>query len=73
MLRTNDDALKLMAMMQYGMQYLLYSVSQRSNNVFLLQDYLKIQQDKAEKFLELMEHQVSCHLDSFNRFLRKRK
>eukprot|EP01017_Pseudomicrothorax_dubius_P029508 TRINITY_DN3591_c0_g1_i5.p1 TRINITY_DN3591_c0_g1~~TRINITY_DN3591_c0_g1_i5.p1 ORF type:complete len:268 (+),score=51.63 TRINITY_DN3591_c0_g1_i5:65-868(+) len=57
MINKTEESMKLYCLMQLTMQYLMYTTTKYSNNVFLLQDYLKVQEDKAAKFLDLIERQ----------------
>lgn len=50
--------MKLYKLSQYGLQYMIHTVSKLGDNALLLRDYLQIQEDKRKKLLELVNSQV---------------
>jgi len=50
--------LKLYKLAQFGLQYMMFTVSKLGDNVLLLKDYIKIQEDKRAKLEELIRSQV---------------
>ena len=57
-IQTNSEALKLYRLSQYGLQYMLYSVSKLKDNYLVLKDYIQIQQEKEKKMKSLLQAQV---------------
>jgi hypothetical protein len=51
--------MKLYKLTQFGLQYMMYTVSKLGDNVLLLKDYIKIQEDKRAKLAELIQSQVN--------------
>ena len=58
MIRAPPDALKLYKLCQFGLQYMMNTVSKLGDNVLLVKDYIKIQDDKRAKLTELLQSQV---------------
>jgi hypothetical protein len=58
MIRAPQDALKLYKLCQFGLQYMMNTVSKLGDNVLLVKDYIKIQDDKRAKLTELLQSQV---------------
>lgn len=50
--------MKLYKLTQFGLQYMMYTVSKLGDNVLLIKDYIKIQEDKRIKLAELVQNQV---------------
>jgi len=53
----SEEAKKLYKLSQYGLQYMIHTVSKLGDNGLLLRDYLQIQEDKRQKLLELVSQQ----------------
>lgn len=57
-IRSTPEAMKLYKLTQFGLQYMMFTVSKLGDNVLLLKDYIKIQEDKKGKMAELIQQQV---------------
>jgi len=56
-IRTNPEALKLYRLCQYGLQYMMFSISKLKDNQLLLRDYIQIQNDKFNKMNDVLQGQ----------------
>ena len=54
-IQANPEAMKLYKICQLGLQYMISNVSKLGDNVLLLKDYLKIENDKRTKLLEVLD------------------
>ncbi len=45
-IKARPEAVKLYKLAQFGLQYMMFTVSKLGDNTLLLKDYIKIQDDK---------------------------